>query len=198
MHLTSCITKNHTMPETKRDILRNCILLNFHFTLDVGLIIKIKKYSTWKPQYLIIIITISCTLFTIRHLCFKRIAAVKAILRYHSKIFFLLGVAMVTMIEYNSGVRSFNSWQMLVNNRFRMSLTFDFRNSDSCLDETMSLHSTDSCFNIHLASSDVSSFTRYAAEAISFHVPRRSAQPSGSSTGCSLCRFVWEGHETTI
>ena len=79
-----------------------------------------------------------------------------------------------------------------------MSLTFDFRNRDSCLVETMLLHSADNCLNIHLASSDPSSFTRYAAEAISFHVPRRSAQPSGSSTGCSLCLLVWEGHETMI
>ena len=67
-----------------------------------------------------------------------------------------------------------------------MSLTFDFRNRDSSLVETMLLHSADNCFNIHLASSDLSSFTRYAAEAISFHVPRRSARPSSSSAGCSL------------
>lgn len=75
---------------------------------------------------------------------------------------------------------------MLVNDRFRMSLTFDFCNIGSCLDDTVLLHSADNCFNIHLASSDLCFFTRYAADAISFHMPRRSARPSGSSTGCSL------------
>ena len=98
------------MPARKPDLLRNCILGNFHLTVDVGSMTKIKNSIPENHSTSLLIFTISCTLFTIRHLCFKRIAAAKEILGYHSTIFFLLlGVAMVIMIEYNSGVRSFNS-----------------------------------------------------------------------------------------
>ena len=103
---------------------------------------------------------------------------------------------MVIMIEYNRQMRS-SIPTMLVNDMLRMSLTFNFLSSDSSLDETMLLHFTDN-FNIYLAISSLCSFTQYAAEAISFHVPQRNIQPSNSSTGCSLHRLIWEGHETTI
>jgi hypothetical protein len=119
-------------------------------------VVKHTKH-TWNPENFIIVMIKSWTLLTIRHLCFKRTAAAIATLGNHSvaSYFFLLGVAVVIMTEYNSGARSFISWHILASDSLRISLAVVFLSKDGLLDEIISQHSTDNCFNMHLMSSDL-------------------------------------------
>jgi hypothetical protein len=59
------------------------------------------------------------------------------------------------MTEYNSGARSFILWHVLASDSLRISLSVVFLSKDGLLDELISQHSTDSCFNMHLMSSDL-------------------------------------------
>ena len=61
-----------------------------------------------------------------------------------------------------------------------------FLNIEDAFGDTMVVHSTDSCLNVHLISSALSSLTRNAALAISAHVPLSNIHPKLSRLFCSL------------
>ena len=151
--------------------------------------------------------SINCTAFIERDLCFSRIDPATATLGNQSQRaklslafsldgnenFFALrcwfrcdGEAVVIRKEYNRGVCCFHSLQTSCKDKFRMPSAVVFLNIEDAFGDTMVVHSTDSCLNVHLISSALSSLTRNAALAISAHVPLSNIHPKLSRLFCSL------------
>lgn len=155
---------------------------------------------TWKPVYLIRVVTISCTAFMFRHRCFNTTDAATTTLGNHMSSSVLLlrtGVAAVIRTEYNKGVRVFKSELALFKDRSWISAADVFLSNEGFFEETIAQHSFPISLRNSFTSSILKSFTLNAARAISLQVPCNKHFPRDSSSVFNFRCLTCEGQETT-